>query len=449
MAKPCLSSYDALGAGAGRTWTFRPKGNASQPVEIEITAIDLAIFAQGFGLLTLTVEVLSDQVERWVDANSHLRFAGGQRAGRVKIERPINDKQDVSARLPRLQGAGRYVDGDRQCRPGVRAGRTVPDRTAGQRDRWAGRGDEHGLRARSADSVSDPLCRPPPRGRSRRPTPARSDESGAARLLYRLQRLFTGEQDVYPLRSGSAARKPPIPLLWRAAVVLVCPRGGRLSQLQGPAGRILSLDAAGASDQPIHAGRISWSCNSGSCSCNCPTKSPDIGVPPSKRVCQTGRSSRTSSSGSTPSRPRRSSARRSSATTTTATTGAGRGVLQINSLYAEVRDEVEGMHEHLRDVDREQREQKIDLLTLILTCLIGLPSLAIGFFNINLLNLTSKDEGLSPTTSVLLIVLCIAALGPLFYTITQLILRWGVRRSDRHDSRRVRRTASSSPRSNI
>lgn len=94
-------------------------------------------------------------------------------------------------------------------------------------------------------------------------------------------------------------------------------------------------------------------------------------------------------------------------------------VFETRALYDEVSMEVHEMSEYLRDVDRQNREDRVGLMTLLLTVLIGAPSLAIGFWNINIEGFTAS-EGFGVWTAL-------AAVGGLSAAIaTGFSLLWAV-----------------------
>ncbi len=70
---------------------------------------------------------------------------------------------------------------------------------------------------------------------------------------------------------------------------------------------------------------------------------------------------------------------------------AWRQTFQTAELYEEVCGEVREMSEYLHDRDRQAADERVTRLTLLLTLMIGAPSLAIGFWNINISGITSSD----------------------------------------------------------
>jgi hypothetical protein len=66
---------------------------------------------------------------------------------------------------------------------------------------------------------------------------------------------------------------------------------------------------------------------------------------------------------------------------------------QIDRLYREVRTEVREMHEYLQDRQERQRTRRVEVTTWVLTVLIGIPALILGFMGINVRGWT-VPEGL-------------------------------------------------------
>ena len=64
---------------------------------------------------------------------------------------------------------------------------------------------------------------------------------------------------------------------------------------------------------------------------------------------------------------------------------------QLERLYREVSDEVREMHEFLQLSQSQQLEKRLNFLTFV----IGIPALLFSFLDINLYNITAKEEGLS------------------------------------------------------
>lgn len=64
---------------------------------------------------------------------------------------------------------------------------------------------------------------------------------------------------------------------------------------------------------------------------------------------------------------------------------------QTRDLYDEVCSEVHEMSEYLQDRERQARDGRLGLLTLLLTVLIGAPSLAMAFWSINIVGYTSNE----------------------------------------------------------
>ena len=93
-----------------------------------------------------------------------------------------------------------------------------------------------------------------------------------------------------------------------------------------------------------------------------------------------------------------------------------RSTFQVDQLYEEVCCEVKEMSEYLRDCDRHAQEDRFSRVTLLLTVLVGAPSLAIGFWNININGWTST-EGFSLEEAgwwVMFVSLSIATLFAIF-----------------------------------
>ena len=82
-------------------------------------------------------------------------------------------------------------------------------------------------------------------------------------------------------------------------------------------------------------------------------------------------------------------------------------------LYAEVCAEVRELSEYLQDRERHGRDRRVGRLTLLLTVLIGAPSLAIGFWNINVVGHTSA-EGLQLKDAIGYVALTAGMIGSVF-----------------------------------
>jgi hypothetical protein len=97
-----------------------------------------------------------------------------------------------------------------------------------------------------------------------------------------------------------------------------------------------------------------------------------------------------------------------------------RSTFQTKELYDEVCFEVREMSEYLLDCDRQVKDERVDRLTLLLTVLIGAPSLAIGFWNINIIGWTSSD-GFPIQHALGWVILVAVILAVLFACVTSMI----------------------------
>ncbi len=97
-------------------------------------------------------------------------------------------------------------------------------------------------------------------------------------------------------------------------------------------------------------------------------------------------------------------------------------VFQTHEQYREIGVEVREMSETLQDRDKRAREHRVSLLTLLLTVLIGAPSLAIGFWNINIVGYTST-EGFGPGEAVLRVLGLSALIGAIFVGVWSVVRR--------------------------
>ena len=99
-----------------------------------------------------------------------------------------------------------------------------------------------------------------------------------------------------------------------------------------------------------------------------------------------------------------------------------RETFQTKELYEEVCGEVREMSDYLQDRDKQAREDRVGRLTLLLTVLIGAPSLAIGFWNINIKDYTST-EGFSLWEAVGCIVIVAGILAAAFAVVWYVLRR--------------------------
>ncbi|MEZ6140858.1 MAG: CorA family divalent cation transporter [Zavarzinella sp.] len=95
---------------------------------------------------------------------------------------------------------------------------------------------------------------------------------------------------------------------------------------------------------------------------------------------------------------------------------------QITDLYEEVNNEVREMNDYLNDRDKQSRDNRLNLLTLLLTVFIGAPTLAISFWSMNIKGITTAEEGLLLSDAVS-VVFRLSMVFALFFGLIWYLLR--------------------------
>ena len=419
METICRESPQGLGCQRNNRWEVHVDNKP--PIPIQLRNIDLSLFSHGIGFITIQLEVLSDQIADWADAQNRLRFANGSRAPLLRVERK-SGKDQYAEFTPAPQQIGTATPTAPPTPFTMEALLSIILTAAGFQDSKSVQ--ELFVAGRMLPYLVLYV------NRQVSPEPKHPHGQGELKqLLYQLRRIFHSTQHLHP---------SPQNLTLKSKYYLNYARNQWFwFSLEG--GGFLAVDAPDTpffrSDLPIHLDDQYFlifliALQQRFTLMSLSNEVAHSWIPVGKNL------------------DTRLAVFRSIRDRLFNFTARGyfcqvmqrenhhrcylrwQNVFQISKLYEEVQGEVRDMHDYITDQQRRQRDLRVTLFTLLLSIIVGAPTLAMAFLSINLEGITAKEEGLPVGSALGWVALWTGAFARIFTVIRIGITRWTKRSTD-------------------
>lgn len=421
LCEPRRKALGGLGASAEWLMVISP-GTSERTIPIHLGEVELALFSIGVGLLTLCVSVESDRIEDWLDVLHFGRFTRGSRTNRCLLRLRRRTGIDPSTRAgtyqPYFPNADGLLEKEEGGRKALDSGEGTPGHLLQLLLRTAGLG-AGAMRPAEEVFVRDRMLAYTTLFVD---TAAGTTEMPKGELLFRARRMLHSRQPYHAAADDDVPAPPRALPYAKDQWFLLSLEGSAFVALDAPRTEFFRVNL------PRHLGDEYFLLFL------LALHQRFVLMGLSEQVAQTWpatRDERQASQGHAVFENIREALFSFTARGYFAQVVqrenhhrfylAWQELFQIERLYQEVNTEVREMHDYLRDAQEKRLEHQVTLLTLILTVVIGAPSLVLSFLNMNLAGITIPDIRLG--TAFLLVLGLSPLLGGFFLGVWWLVRR--------------------------